>query len=660
MGYFNFKKPVLGSYLDQRNPPYMLRNKAIGSVQTLANLGGTGMSFSQDRFNPQKDRIEEGSIVEDWIPRQPTMLHLLLRRIYLRDSIAGSVVDIFSTLPWGKIYELIGVDDPKILQMYHDMIESSGIWHEIQMISREKLIIGRVAASLPFNETTGMWDNIVPIDPDQLKLQPLPVSGRKPLMDVLSSPAWREFARSTDPRILEIKETMNQDFLAMLQNSSGYFPLDPMNTLFIARRVNQYDHIGTSLFSRILPAWAYEMALWNASLTGVRRRNRSILLVTAGIEETWEPNDNELSSLTSLFMEADEDPTGAIISVRQGVEVSEVRDPTAIWGISQEFEFLSTLKMRALGVSEAYLSGDVNVSTMEAARTSLGRSVASFRDELLREIFTSQLFPTFARLHNFQKRTQAQIDNRIRVAPSRLTAAYEYERRMRENDRLDSWGFPIVMASQATQIPLESLVIPRLITEDTMRPEQDIGYLEILEKIKDQGVPIPLRIWASASGYDLDKAMAMMEEDITLRKRLNQLMTEDPNAAGGGGGGGGEEDMFGGGGGGGEAPAPEKGEEEGASSEPGKSATLPPKWGFTTSAQVGECPVSERMKHIMGKSVDSSTLKRADATLTAFRRGQDPYVKMLSSQLEPRILADLQTPRGRELVPYIQKEPELK
>ena len=118
--------------------------------------------------------------------------------------------------------------------------------------------------------------------------------------------------------------------------------------------------------------------------------------------------------------------------------------------------------------------------------------------------------------------------------------------------------------------------------------------------------------------------------------------------------------MFGGGGGGGEAPAPEKGEEEGASSEPGKSATLPPKWGFTTSAQVGECPVSERMKHIMGKSVDSSTLKRADATLTAFRRGQDPYVKMLSSQLEPRILADLQTPRGRELVPYIQKEPELK
>lgn len=657
MGYFNFKKPVLASYLDQKNPPYMLRNSAIGSVQTLANMGGgSGMNFGQDRFNPQKDRIEEGSIVEDWIPRQPTMLHLLLRRIYLRDSIAGSVVDIFSTLPWGKIYELIGVDDPKVLQMYHDMIEALGIWHDIPMISREKLIIGRMAASLPFNETTGMWDNLVPIDPDQLKLQPLPVSGRKPLMDVLSSPAWREFARSTDPRILEIKETMNKDFLALLQNNSGYFPLDPMNTLFIARRVNQYDHIGTSLFSRILPAWAYEMALWNASLTGVRRRNRSILLVTAGIEETWEPNDNELSSLTSLFMEADEDPTGAIISVRQGVEVSEVRDPTAIWGISQEFEFLSTLKMRALGVSEAYLSGDVNVSTMEAARTSLGRSVASFRDEMLREIFSRQLFPTFARLHNFQKRTQAQLDNKIRIAHSSLDAVRDYDRRMYENDRLDRWGYPVIAANQAVQIPLESLLMPRLITEDTMRPEQDMGYMELLEKLKDQGVPIPIRIWASAAGYDLDKAMAMMEEDVVLRKRLNQLLTDDQSGGGGDSG-----DLFGGGGGG-EPPAetPEKGGEEGASTEPGRSATLPPKWGFTTSAQVGDHPISQRMQELVSKSVSTETIRNADKTLQRLKNGQDPYVKMLSEQLDPRILADLQTPKGRELVPFIPKAKELR
>ena len=661
MGYFNFKRPALGSYLDRRNPPYMSRTRALGSWKGHGNQVVASGGFNHERFNSQKARIEEGSIIEDWIPRQPTMLHLLMRRIYLRDGVSGSVVDIYSTLPWGKLYELIGVDDPKINQMYQDMIESLGIWGELPAISREFMIIGRMIASLPFNETTGLWDSMVPIDPDQAKITPMPFSGVKPLVDVLSSPAWREFARSVDPRVVEMKEKMNKDLLAIFQNSSGYFPLEPSNTLFLARRVNQYDHIGTSFFTRILPAWAYETALWDASLTGVRRRNRSILLVTAGLEETWEPNDAELSSLTQIFMQADEDPTGAVISVRNGVEISEVRDPTAIWGISQEFEFLSTLKMRALGVSEAYLSGDANVSNMETARTSLGKAVSAFRDNMLHEIFAKQLFPTFARIHNFQKRTQAQLNNRIRVEPARIARMAEYDRRMYESERLSKWGFPVVTAKQALEIPLESLIMPRLITEDTLRPEQDTAYMEMLDKLKENGVPIPLRIWASAAGYDLDKAMAMMEEDIILKKRLSQLGAGGGDSADLGGGGGGGEDMFGGGEGGGtETPSGGgsggksaedvfKGGEEGASNRPGTSPTLPPRWGFTgAGTDVGANSKSHQKAHGQASKTE---LKQVDATLEVFRKGHDPYVKLLST-IAPNLLADLRVPAGRELIPY--------
>jgi hypothetical protein len=677
MGYFDFKRPVNASYLDRRNPPYINRNRVVGhlqrSVQSDFNVGGpmnggmggggSGLNYDQVRFNSQRDRLEEGSIVEDWIPRQPTLLHLLLRRIYLRDVVAGTVADIYSTLPWGKIYELIGIDDPKVLQMFHDMIESLGIWGDMPLLSREVLVIGRAICSLPFNETTGLWDSFVPIDPDQARLTPMPISRVKPLIDVLSSPAWRSFANSVDPRIIELKENMNKDLVSMLQNTTGYLPLDPMNTLFLARRVNQYDHIGTSIYSRILPAWAYEMALWNASLTGVRRRNRSILLITAGEDDVWEPNENELSSLTSLFMQADEDPTGSVISVRNGVEVSEVRDPTAIWGISQEFEFLSTLKMRALGVSEAYLQGDANVSNMETARTSLGKSVASFRDHTINEIFTRQLFPTFARLHNFQKRTQAEISHKIRYAPSFLQMTKEYDQRMRENDRLDRWGFPVVTAKQALEVPLDALLMPKLITEDTLRPEQDAAYLDMLSKLKEEGMPIPLRIWASAAGYDLDKAIAMMPEDNIIRKRLTQLGTQD---AGGDAGGGGGDDLFGGGGGmdsepSGGAPEAEPakppsaedlfkeepgGAEKAGKSKIGDSPTLPPKWGFTAKAGA-----KNRTNPFGALGGSKANLKQVESALKKFEKGQDPYLKMMST-LDPRIVADLRISRENILVPY--------
>jgi hypothetical protein len=652
MGYFNFKRPALGSYLDRRNPPYMDKNRALGTYQgghkvTGNNTsGGGGGGFNHERFNSQKARLEEGSIVEDWIPRQPTMLHLLLRKIYLRDAISGTVVDLYSTLPWGKLYELIGVDDPKINQMYHDMIESLGIWGELPIISREFLIIGRMIASLPFNETTGLWDAMVPIDPDQAKISPVPFSGVKPLVDVLSSPAWREFARSVDPRIVEMKEGMNKDLLALFQNTSGYFPLDPMNTLFLARRVNQYDHIGTSFYTRILPAWAYEMALWDASLTGVRRRNRSILLVTAGIEDTWEPNDTELSSLTSLLMQADEDPTGAVVSVRNGVDITEVRDPTAIWGISQEFDFLSTLKMRALGVSEAYLSGDANVSNMETAKTSLGKGVAAFRDNLLNDIFAKQLFPAFARIHNFQKRTQAQLSHKIRVEPAgKIARMKEYDRRMRDGERLSPHGFPVISAQQALEIPTESLLVPRLITEDTLRPEQDSAYLDLLDKLKENEVPVPLRIWASAAGYDLDKAMAMMEEDITLKKRIAQLQGGDGgdgDVDGEGASFDGGEDADAGGGGGDTADDLFKGDEGGAS--PSDESTLPPKWGFTAARAVeAKLPFQSKGK--------PANVDQVDETLKVLAQGKDPYVKMLS-KIAPNILAELNVPVGRELFPY--------
>jgi len=607
MGYFNYKRPAEGSYLDRRNPPYMTKKASLGSYRAHADVSASGDTYGGSRFNNVKDRLEDGSVLEDWIPRNPVGLHQMFRKIYLRDAIAGTVVDIFSTLPWGKYYELIGIDDPKLLQMYNDMLEALQVWSELPMISRELQIIGRTISSLNFNERKGHWDSLVAIDPDQARIEPVPLSGQKPLIDVLASPAWRNFARSVDPRIVEMKENMSPDLLQLLQSQSGYIPLDPMNTLWIARRVNQYDHIGTSVYTRILPAWAYETALWNSSLIAVRRRTRSILLLTAGIDESWEPTDEEVASLVNMFQQADEDPAGGVIGVRNGVEVSEVRDPGNVWGISQEYEFLSMIKMRALGVSEAYLSGETNVSNMEAARTSLGKQINSFKEHVLREIFQKQLFPTFARIHNMQKRTQAELNHNIRV--SGHTKAY-------------------ITAREAMNIPLSDLMIPQLITEDTLRPEQDSAYMDMLSTLADKGVPVPLRMWASAAGYDLDKAIAMMEENAVLQKRLNQLGVVQPDGGGAavdfgsGDAGGGTDDLFGDtAGGGGEEPAPAAEPADSGEASPQSKSVLPPRWSAQASAAAWK-----NMK-------------------------KSPLVKALS-KIDPRILAEMQVPDSKVLVPY--------
>ena len=270
---------------------------------------------------------------------------------------------------------------------------------------------------------------------------------------------------------------------------------------------------------------------------------------------------------------------------------------------------------------------------------------------MLREIFAKQLFPAFARIHNFQKRTQAQLSHRIRIEPDRVARMAEYDRRMYESERLTRWGYPMITAKQALDIPTESLIMPRLITEDTLRPEQDTAYMEMLDKLKENGVPIPLRIWASAAGYDLDKAMAMMEEDIILKKRLYQLGTGDSGSGSAdlSGGGGGSEDLGGeespeGGGGRTAKDMFKGGEEEGASNRPGHSATLPPKWGFTAGTRdVTKLPYQTNSS--------SKEIGKVDETLKVFKAGQDPYVKLLAT-IAPNLLADLRVPHGKELIPY--------
>jgi hypothetical protein len=62
-----------------------------------------------------------------------------------------------------------------------------------------------------------------------------------------------------------------------------------------------------------------------AKLVGCRRLTeadeaRSILHVTVGIPGQWEPTDEELEAVTAIFKDALDDPKGAVVATRTGIE----------------------------------------------------------------------------------------------------------------------------------------------------------------------------------------------------------------------------------------------------------------------------------------------------------------------------------------------------
>lgn len=549
--------PVPGFYKDSgklvtaKTKSGSSRFKVTAQEDTTSNGGGSsaysGVSPVIDRYNPVRDRLDEGSVVEDWIPRDASGLDEMFRLMYHRDHIAGTIVDFIADSIWSD-FELVGVQDPEIKKIYEDSMESLDVLNVMPSETRDFLVLGRTVSSLIYNKERGIFDDILSHDPSLIRITPIPIKGFDPKIDLVPSPAFRQFVESTDPRDVDARKVLPQAYLEAVQNSGGPswaspiwnqrdanfggIPLDPVTTLFNARRVFSYDYIGTSFFTRLITFWALEKALINATVTAARRRSRAIMHLKAGIDNLWEPSIEEIDSYVELFMQADEDPVGAIIGTRNGVDIAEVRAGQDIWKWGDEWEMLTQGKLRALGANDALLSGEATYSNQDTARQFFMERALQLREVITTRIFHNRIFPLLARIHNFVKISQACLDHGIRVKgdypidtpPSMSSPDGDYTsvRYGRDRNKLTQ--------REALDIPDSQLVMPEIKWNKELVNNVDDVKMDIYERMEEKGIPITLRQWSAAGDIDLDAMVSGMDEDLELRKKIAKWRKEYDDA----------------------------------------------------------------------------------------------------------------------------------
>jgi len=499
-----------------------------GGAVGFGGSGASGSSAIVDRYNPVRDRLDEGSIVEDWIPRDASGLDEMFKLMYHRDYIAGTMVDLLADMLWSD-FDLVGIKDPTIKNIYMESMSSVDVMSTMPDITREFLVLGRTISSWIFDKERGIFRDLVSHDPGLVRLQPIPIKGYDPKIDLIPSPAMRAFVDSTDPRDVEARKLLPEAYLKAVRGASGSsvsawgggggggggnggaIPLDPINTLFVARRRFNFDYIGTSLFTRLITFWALEKALINATVSSARRRSRPILHVKTGIENVWEPTSEEMDAIGGMFIQADEDPVGAVVVTRTGVDTNEVRSGTDFYKWADEWSLLNEGKLRALGANDALLSGDATYSNQESARSFFMERAAYLRDQLTSRIFYAKMFPLLARIHGFTKTSEAHLAHGIRVKGS--------EGPKSQRDSLN--------------IPDSDLIIPTIQWRKELVSGVDTSMLDVYERVADKGVPIHLRQWAAASNVDLDAQMLDLEADADLRKRVGKWKSSFENEGGG-------------------------------------------------------------------------------------------------------------------------------
>jgi hypothetical protein len=469
-----------------------------GRQHTVANMGGgqgggyRGGGANIDMYNPIYDRLDEGSIIEDWIPRDAAGLNQMFSLMYHRDPIAGSVVDIVSDLIWDE-FDLTGVDDPEIKKVYLDSMTNMNILGALPALTKEFLVLGRSITSMIFDSKRGVFTDLISHDQSFVRITPIPILGYDPKLDLIPSPGLKKFLESTDPRDLDAKQAIPASYVqAMSQGATEGVPLDPISTLFMPRRVFNYDYIGTSLYTRLISFWALEKALINATMSAARRRASPILHVKVGIDNVWRPTDGELSEIAGLFLSADQDPVGAVVTTRNGVDTQEIKSGTDLWKWSDEWQMLTEGKMRALGANDSLLSGEATYTNQEAARSFLMEKASALRDVITNRLFYKKLFPLIARLHGFVKDKSA-IKSGVKPTQREILS-----------------------------IPESDLIMPTIRWRKDLVSNGNQAKLDILDKMEEKGVPITIKNWAAAGGINLQDQMSEMEIDADIRKRISE------------------------------------------------------------------------------------------------------------------------------------------
>lgn len=448
-------------------------------------LGGSSVNKSVNAFWQSSYQYMMTGI----IPATPELtdsqaLALFYRDMYLHDSVAGSAVDIQSTFPFSD-WELRGLD-AKDLKIFNDSLERLSLQELFPMISTAYLTDGFFAGSLVFDPRSKQFMDILIHDALCCSIVNSPFHNIDPTITVHTSGITQTFLNDPSEYAKAYLATMPPRFIELLKSEA--FDLDPVSTLYVARRTLG-DRAYTSYLQRLLPCYLIEKTLFRGTLVEAQRRQRATTHIQAG-DDIWTPTDDELHQITQLFQSTESDPLGAWVATRNNIQISDIRSAGDIWKWYETSESLTPIKLRSLGISDAFLSGDASFAASESAYSTFVESVAAYRNHLTAKVFYNKLFPLIAVVNNlYVDGTKAPAANSI------------MQFLFNANNR-------------------QALKMPKLHWHKSLEARDEQSQFDMLEKIAEHGIPIPITTWIAAAGIDIQSLLRDLQESEDVEKQL--------------------------------------------------------------------------------------------------------------------------------------------
>ena len=354
-----FRNRVISNASNQMTAvPSPNRVSAAGPKQAVnANFGpaAAGNPLSVSTFGaPAFSTIFQGILPE----YNENALLQYYRDCYYYDSVGGATVDLSASFPFSD-WSLTGLDTED-LDVFNESLSRLHFRSLFQEISNCYLVDGAFIGTLIYDSDTKTFQDILIHDTANAAITFQPFHSLDPVITVNSAPALSQIYNSNSPYVDNIMAAYPKAIVD--KYLAGNVILDPLTTIYIPRR-GLRDKTHVSYLKRLLPVYMLEKILFRGTVTEAHKRQRATSHIKAG-DDSWIPTDSELSGILAEFQRSELDPLGAWLITRQGVDVTDVRPGGDFWKWTDNIDTLTPFKLRALGISEAFLSGDASYACL--------------------------------------------------------------------------------------------------------------------------------------------------------------------------------------------------------------------------------------------------------------------------------------------------------
>lgn len=487
----NFKAPALP--------------KDAATIETAdLNLDGLGANTTVSDI---ASRTYMTPVLEEFLPdpgadqyTPPVFMYNIYRDIYYSDGVSGGAIDIMEKLAFSD-FNLIGLDD-KAMRPFAQAVDNMRLRRLAPQVSTELLVHGLYTGQMVWDENARTFSSVIPHNPSFVYIRPNPIFGVDPTVSVDFQGSLRDNGGSNVGRNRNRIAEMNIEGVDQKLLTDQRYTIEQDELIYMIRGGLGRDTRGVSYLKRIVPIWLMEKLLIRGTIDQAGKRQRGIQHLQVGDDE-WTPTTEDMRMLAEMLSNAALDPTGAVFVTRNGVNVAEISRGDDFWKWNDIYDWASTAKMKALGINEAVLSGDASLNTMDMAMSVYVEQVRGHRDNITYELFYERMFPRIA------------VANNTRI--KKITNSEEYAALVVEER---ASGF-VERASSYKEFDVTKHAFPRVNWHKRLRPEADQAYLDVLNILKENGVPVPLAMWAASGGMDIDTLISGMEKDGQQRKKID-------------------------------------------------------------------------------------------------------------------------------------------